>query len=63
MSLVAETLGSSSGVGYRLRQASDLIQTDQVFAWTVTLIALMLILEGGVLKPLEQRLFRWKKGT
>ncbi len=32
VSLVAETLGASSGVGYRLRQASDLIQTDQVFA-------------------------------
>jgi NitT/TauT family transport system permease protein len=30
VSLVAETLGASSGVGYRLRQASDLIQMDQV---------------------------------
>ena len=32
VSLVAETIGSSSGVGYRLRQAADLIRTDQVFA-------------------------------
>jgi NitT/TauT family transport system permease protein len=61
VSLVAETIGSSSGIGYRLRQAADLVQTDQVFAWTVTLVVLMLALEAGVLKPLERRLFRWKR--
>ncbi len=61
VSLVAETLGSSSGVGYRLRQAADLIQTDQVFAWTLTLVVMMAVLEMGVLRPLENHLFRWKK--
>lgn len=61
VSLVAETIGSSSGVGYRLRQAADLIQTDQVFAWTLTLVALMATLEMGLLTPLERHLFRWQK--
>ena len=61
VSLVAETLGASSGVGYRLRQAADLIQTDQVFAWTIVMIAMMAALEMCVLKPLENHLFRWKK--
>jgi len=61
VSLVAETLGASSGVGYRLRQAADLIQTDQVFAWTITMIAMMATLEMGVLKPLENHMFRWRK--
>src|ERR1043166_8584303 len=61
VSLVAETIGSSSGVGYRLRQAADLIRTDQVFAWTLTLVIMMAVLEMGVLKPLENYLFRWKK--
>ena len=61
VSLVAETLGSSSGVGYRLRQAADLIQTDQVFAWTIALVVMMAALEMGVLRPLENHLFRWKK--
>ena len=59
--VVAETLGASSGVGYRLRQAADLIQTDQVFAWTITMIVMMAALEMGVLKPLENHMFRWKK--
>jgi NitT/TauT family transport system permease protein len=61
VSLVAETLGSSSGVGYRLRQASDLIQTDQVFAWTIAQIAMMLVIEIGLLQPAERYLFRWRR--
>lgn len=61
VSLVAETLGSSSGVGYRLRQASDLIQMDQVFAWTIVQVAMMLVIEIGVLQPLERYLFRWRR--
>ena len=61
VSLVAETLGASSGIGYRLRQAADLIQTDQVLAWTLTLVVMMAALEMGVLRPLEDHLFRWKK--
>ena len=60
VSLVAETLGASDGIGYRLRQAADLVQTNQVFAWTVLLITLMLLIEGGIIKPLERHLFRWK---
>jgi NitT/TauT family transport system permease protein len=63
VSLVAETIGSSSGVGYRLRQAADLIRTDQVFAWTLTLVIMMATIEMGVLTPLENYLFRWKKGA
>jgi NitT/TauT family transport system permease protein len=61
VSLVAETIGSSSGVGYRLRQAADLIRTDQVFAWTLTLVIMMATIEVGMMKPLENYLFRWKK--
>src|SRR5258708_21617723 len=61
VSLVAETLGASSGVGYRLRQASDLIQMDQVFAWTIVQVAMMLVIEIGLLQPLERYLFRGRR--
>ena len=60
VSLVAETIGASSGIGYRIRQAADLVQTDQVFAWTVLMVALMLVIESGILKPIERHLFRWQ---
>jgi NitT/TauT family transport system permease protein len=50
-----------SGVGYRLRQASDLIQTDQVLAWTIAQIAMMLVIEGALIAPFERCLFRWRR--
>jgi hypothetical protein len=50
-------------VGYRPRQAGDLIQTDQALACTLALICLMVTIEPGVPQPLETCLFRWKKGT
>jgi NitT/TauT family transport system permease protein len=37
------------------------VRTDQVFAWTLTLVVLMAALEMGVLSPLERYLFRWRK--
>ncbi len=61
VSLVAETLGASSGVGYRLRQAADLFQADQVFAWTIVVICVMTLIEIGVFRPAEAYLFRWQK--
>ena len=61
VSLVAETLGATNGIGFRLRQAADLVQTDQVFAWTLTLVAMMVVMEMMILKPMENHLFRWKK--
>ena len=61
VSLVAETLGASSGVGYRLRQAADLFQADQVFAWTVLIISMMVAVEAGIFRPAERYLFRWQK--
>lgn len=61
VSLVAETLGSSSGIGYRLRQAADLFRIDQVFAWTIVMVCLMLFIEMGMLRPLERHLFRWQR--
>ncbi|MBI4193978.1 MAG: hypothetical protein HY526_02750 [Betaproteobacteria bacterium] len=61
VSLVAETLGSSSSVGYRLRQAADLIQTGRVCAWMITLVVMMAAIGIGMLRRLENYLFRWKK--
>jgi NitT/TauT family transport system permease protein len=61
VSLVAETLGAASGIGYRVRQAADLFQADQVFAWTIFMIVVMAFIELGLLRPLELWLFRWQR--
>ncbi|WP_151445785.1 ABC transporter permease [Lacisediminimonas profundi] len=59
--LVAEALGSPTGVGFRLKQAVDLMHTAEVFAWSVSVILIMLVIEGLVLNRVEARCFRWRK--
>jgi NitT/TauT family transport system permease protein len=59
--LVAEALGSPSGVGFRLKQAIDLMRTSEVFAWSLAVIVLMIALELVLLFPLERWTFRWRK--
>lgn len=61
VSLVAEALGAGSGVGYMILRAADLVQTAQVFAWTIAVVATMLLIEGLFIRPTESWLFRWKK--
>ncbi len=59
--LVAEALGSPSGVGFKLKESVDLLHTPEVFAWSVSVILVMLVIEGVMLNPLEAYVFRWRK--
>lgn len=59
--LVAEALGSPSGVGFRLKQSIDLMQTSVVFAWSLAVVLVMIVLEFTALQPLERYAFRWRR--
>jgi NitT/TauT family transport system permease protein len=61
ISSVAEALGASSGVGFQILTAANLIQTDAVLAWIASGVILMLLIEYALLRPLETYLFRWRK--
>src|SRR5439155_9400256 len=60
VSLVAETLGASSGVGYRMRRAPGVVQMDQVFAWTIVQIAMMRVIVAVRRRPRGRSRCRWK---
>jgi NitT/TauT family transport system permease protein len=61
ISSVAEALGASSGVGFQILTAANMIQTDAVLAWIASGVILMLLIEYVLLRPLESYLFRWRK--
>ena len=63
VSLVAETIGAGSGIGYRLRIAADMIQSAEVFAWAFLMVIFMLVIESGVIRPMEKWLFRWRPAS
>ena len=59
--VLAEFLGSSSGIGFMLSTANNLLDTSQVFAWALILILAMLGLEYLVIDPVRGRVNRWIK--
>ena len=61
VSLVAEALGSSMGVGAMIVRSADLLQMANVFAWSILLVATIAAVDGILLGQLERHLFRWRK--
>jgi NitT/TauT family transport system permease protein len=57
--VVGEYMGASSGIGYLIAQAEGVFDTTGVFAG-MTVLAIGVLLVGGVVDRLERRLLRWK---
>jgi NitT/TauT family transport system permease protein len=61
VSLVAESLGSSTGVGYMIVRSADLLQMSNVFAWSIMLTAMIVGIERLIIGPIESYFFRWRR--
>jgi len=59
--VLAEVLAAMSGIGHAFSRAMSWLETEELFAWIVLLLALMALLEFGVLRPLKRRVLRWRK--
>lgn len=60
VAVMAELLSSSDGVGAEISLARTNLSTSDLFAWTATLVAAVIILETFVLRPLTDHLLRWR---
>jgi NitT/TauT family transport system permease protein len=61
--VLGEVLGAMNGVGYAFSRAMSYLETPTLFAWIMVLLALMAVLEFGVLRPFKRRAMRWRKGA
>lgn len=59
--LVFEVLGSDGGVGYRISVLFQFFEVAGILAYTVSFILVVLVLEYGALRPLEERAGRWRR--
>lgn len=57
--IMAEFLGSTAGLGYRLSWARQNLDTDQAFAYILVIVALSVVIEYGLLRPLQRR-WQWE---
>ena len=58
--VIVEYLGLGNGIGYNIRQAFGLYSFTGVLAWTASFTFVMIVLEFGVIKTLEEYLTRWR---
>ena len=61
--ILAEVLGSLSGIGHAFTRAWVNLDTPQMFAWVIAILALMALIEFGVLRPLRRRVMRWRRAA
>ncbi|HEX2885244.1 ABC transporter permease [Vineibacter terrae] len=59
--LVVELLGRSSGVGFQINLFFQLFDVAGILAYTIAFVAVIQLLELGVLQPLERRANRWRR--
>ncbi len=58
--VVIEMLGFGNGVGYLLYESYHLFSMERVLAWALVFLGVMLVLEYGVIAPLERRCTAWR---
>lgn len=59
--IFVELIGRSSGIGYRIQYWYNLFNMKEVLGVAAPFCLLMLFIEFGLLRPMERRLFRWKR--
>ncbi len=57
--IVGEFIGADAGIGYYIRQSTDLFDAAGLFSGVVVLIVLTLV-GNGLVQLLEHRLLRWR---
>jgi len=59
--VVAELFLVSSGMGWQFAQAFDRFHLITVMLWLIVFVAILLVSEYGVIRPLERRVSRWRE--
>lgn len=61
--VLAEVLAAADGVGHAFSRALSFLEAPELFAWVLVLLALMAVIEFGVLRPVRRRALRWRKAA
>ncbi len=58
--VVVEMFGFSNGVGYQVVRGFNVFSMKSVLAWAITFLAVMIVIEFGIIGWLESRVTRWR---
>lgn len=60
VTVMAELLAVSTGVGAQVSRARANLNTADLFAWALAMVVVVIIIEVAVLQPVTARLLRWR---
>lgn len=58
--LIVELLGRSNGVGFQIHLYFQLFDVATILAYTMAFVGVMLLVEYGILQPIERHSTRWR---
>ncbi|MBI3079060.1 MAG: ABC transporter permease [Deltaproteobacteria bacterium] len=58
--VISEMVGLDTGIGHQISHWFGLFSMTKVMAWTFSFTLIMLLLEFGVIYPIERRITRWR---
>lgn len=59
----AEIFATNNGIGYKIVEAYDAYQYNRAFAWAFLFLFVILILEFGILRPIERRVYSYRRNV
>jgi len=59
--LVVELLGRPNGVGFEIRRFFNFFDIAGILAYTLVFVAVILVIEALLLKPLDRRVTKWRQ--
>lgn len=60
VTIMAELLAAADGVGYHIALARVNVDTATVFAWTIVLVGLVILVDHAVVGPMKRSAARWE---
>jgi NitT/TauT family transport system permease protein len=61
LTVMAELLGAREGIGQKIAISRAYLQIDNLFAWVLVLILIIVLLEWFIIRPLNKFSARWKE--
>jgi NitT/TauT family transport system permease protein len=61
--VLVEVFGRTTGIGYQYQRAYGLFDLPLLMTWLLFFLAIVWLVEYGVLQPIGKRLFRWRLGV
>lgn len=58
--VIAELFTQQNGIGWQYKRAYAFFEFERLIVWGLYFVALVVIVEYGVVRPLERYIFRWR---